>query len=356
MLGEGQKYHNLSGNDNRDESKRASWKTGLGLFCIFASVITWVLMSEFLQDSEYVKNHIILVRCLVDCTCIFSGMFAFALEHCFEQRRKREEGGRSLFLKTAPLTFAVCWGLCFWRGYFWYLSLQQITAALTNSLYQVQCVFVYILSVLVLGEKLTIKKSTATIFALSGVFLISLDKEEGGDEEDVVKGGDLLQGVLLVLLAGFFYAVYKVLLKFVELKYYDEDHLIRDSQYFLGSIGLWSVLTSPLVVYVCHLLGWEHFDLPPDLKSFYILLQVCGFSFIYKVTSVLAVLFMTPYACSMGLILVIPGSYVADFLFGKMVTQPSWIQLGGVILIIVGFLFLKLKIGNGQNLVLFMAR
>jgi len=348
MLTKGEEFHKLSGNDDddiQDKSKRASWKTCVGLFCIFATIMTWVFMSEYLQDSEYVKNHVILMRCLVDCVSIFSAIFAFVMEHWLGHRSKRDEGGRSFFWKTAPWTFAVCWGLCFWRGYFWYLSLQQVTASLTNSLYQVQCVFVYILSVIILGTKLTIRKSAATILALSGVFLIAFYREDEEEEtyEDTVNDGNIVQGVMLILLAAFFYAVFKVLIKFVELKFYDEDHMIRDSQYFLGYTGIWSILASPLVVYSCHLLGWEHFDLPPDLESVYIILQVCGLSFTYKVTCVLSVLFMTPYACSMGLILVIPGSYVADFLFGKMETQPGWIQLGGVMLIIVGFLVLKLK-------------
>ena len=55
--------------------------------------------------------------------------------------------------------------------YFWYLSLKHTAPAINDTIYQSQCVFVYILSILFLSEKLTLQKGIAILLAFGGVAL-----------------------------------------------------------------------------------------------------------------------------------------------------------------------------------------
>jgi len=274
MLGKDQQYHTLPGNDDQGKSKTTSWKNVAGFLCLLAMILCWVFASEFSQDTEYIREHDFLVRCLLDCTCIFSGMFAFLYEYCSRQGRSKEERVTMLFWNTAPFSLAGLL-LSIGSGYLWWLSLQHITTALGSSLFQTQCVFTYILCVIILGERITVVKSSAVILALSGVFLIYFDGDDHKDDTDEIKDdagdGNIVKGLMLAVLGALFYAMFKVLLKFVELKYYDKDHLIRDSQYFIGFTGIWCIFASPLVIYVFHLAGWEHFELPSDLRSMHII-------------------------------------------------------------------------------------
>jgi len=77
----------------------------------------------------------------------------------------------------------------------------------------------------------------------------------------------------------------------------------------------------------------------------YIIIEICLIDLVFNSFLVLAVTFMTPYLVGLGLLLVIPSSFVADYLVGKMNTPPGWMQITGVALIAVGFLVLKLETG-----------
>jgi len=224
-------------------------------------------------------------------------------------------------------------------GYLWYLSLRETTVALNNSLYQSQCIFVYILSICLLGEWITIRKSFAIIISLGGVFLISFGTStRDGDETNN------LQGIICCLISAFLFAIYEVTVKVVEEKHYDKNYSSRDSMYFLGHCGIWCLLTGPIVIYACDWLGYEHFDLP-DRESVYIIIEICIIDVVFNSFLVLAVTFMTPYLVGLGMLLVIPCSFVADYLVGKMDTPPGCMQIAGVALIVAGFLVLKLEFG-----------
>jgi len=213
-------------------------------------IASWVVMSESLQDNDFVKSHEILMRWLVVSSYSLSAVFAFIAEHCCGQRSRPCRQGRSLFCRSALYTFGTGWITLWFAGYLWYLSLRETSVALNNSLYQSQCIFVYVLSVCLLGEWITTRKSIAIIISLGGVFLISFGTNSG--DGDVTNN---LQGIISCLVSAFLFAIYEVTVKVVEEKHHDKNYSLRDSMYFLGYCGIWCLFTGPILIYTCDRFG-----------------------------------------------------------------------------------------------------
>jgi len=323
--------------DGNSSSCRRSF---LSSMLVLILVSSWVVMSECLQENDYIKEHEAFQRYLVLSTYSFCSLTALIMEHCCGQKSKKEREGRSLFLRTLPWTFGTAWGSMFFAGYIWYLSLRETMVALNNSLYQSQCILVYLLSVLFLGERITIRKASAIFIAFGGVLLVSFGNQHHHDSKN--KQVNSLTGVVLCLISAFLFAIYEVTVKYVEENYSDEEYAVRDSMYFLGNCGFVCMVTGPFMLWVCDYFGFEHFDLPPDKDSLYILIEICVLDVIFNAALVLGVTVTSPYLVGIGLLLVIPCSFLADIVLGKLKTV-CWIQISGIVLIVVGFLILKVK-------------
>jgi len=328
--------------EDSTSNSSSSWRYFVGVLSVAIVVSTWVIMAECLQENDFIKSHEVLLRWLVVSSYSFSFLVALVLEHCCGQRSKKSENRRRFFWRTAFYTFISGWGTLFFNGYLWYLSLRETMASLNNSLYQIQCVWVYILSVLFLGERIVIRKVFAILIALGGVFLISFGNQNAtGDGEQQ----NTAQGVIVCLISTVLFASYEVTVKIVEEKHHDKEYPLRDTLYYLGYSGMWSLFIGPLVIFGCHQLGWEHFDFPPDKASWWIVVEICLLDLLLNCGIVLGITVTTPYFISLGLLLVIPGSFFADSFLGKMKAPIGWKQIVGVALIVVGFLALQLRTG-----------
>jgi len=323
-----------------DKNSSSFRRTFLSSMLVLILVATWVAMAECLQENDYIKAHEAFQRYLVVSTYSFCSLIALIMEHCCGHRGKKEREGRSLFLRTLPWTFGTAWGSMFFAGYMWYLSLRETMVALNNSLYQSQCIFVYLLSVLFLGELITFRKACAIFVAFTGVFLVSFGNQHHHDNKNTQV--NTVKGVMMCLISAFCFAIYEVTVKYVENNYNDEEYAVRDSMYFLGNCGFLCLVTGPLMLWFCHYFGLEHFDLPPDEESLIILIEICVLDGIFNAALVLGVTVTSPYLVGIGLLLVIPSSFLADIVLGKLHTV-SWIQIFGIVLIAAGFLILKVK-------------
>jgi len=324
------------------DDKSWTWRRVIvGLILMLVVVGTWVLLAECLQESEYISSHEIFMRYVMISTSSLCAIVALIMEHCFGHKNKNHQERRSLFLRTSGWTFITGWGAMFFAGYLWYLSLRETMVALNNSLFQAQCLFVYILSVLFLGERLTIRKILAVCIALAGVFFISFGKDYGNDDNEQAR--TTLRGLIFCIISSFLFSIYEVTVKYVEQNYHDEEFALRDSLYFLGYCGFWCLTIGPLMLFICHHLGLEHFDLPPDKESLLILIEVCIIDVVFNAAVVLAITVTTPYFVGLGFIFVIPTSFLADWFLQKLKGPVGWMQIFGIILIVFGFLELELK-------------
>ena len=94
--------------------------------------------------------------------------------------------------------------LSFVCGYTWFWSLVGTNVPTNNTLYQTQCAFVFVLSVLFLGEKATRMKVVCVVVAFAGVACVCAVPTEGDDKSNAA------WGIALALASTACYATYEV--------------------------------------------------------------------------------------------------------------------------------------------------
>eukprot|EP00941_MAST-03F_sp_MAST-3F-sp1_P005725 g5725.t1 len=92
--------------------------------------------------------------------------------------------------------------------FIWYLSLRKTYVSLNNAIYQSIGVMVYILSILLLGEKPTLKKNMAILFTTAGIVTVAMTSSDDGSG---VKSEPI--GYALVVLSVLLFSLYEVLYK-----------------------------------------------------------------------------------------------------------------------------------------------
>jgi len=325
--------------DDDGITKQSSYRNiFVSIVLVAAMIITWVLMSEWLQDNAYIKSHELFMRYLVAAAYTFAAVPAFVLERCFKHRSRTPVSGKSLFTRTALWTICLSWSTMWFAGYIWYISLRETSAALNNSLYQSQCMFTYLFSVLLLGESITLQKTVACIISFLGVFAISF----GSDTSEEPTQKNTVQGSLVCVLSAVLFSVLQVSAKIIEDKHYEKEFLLRDSMYFLGYCGFWVLVLGPYLLLGFHYFKFEHFDLPPDKKSFLTVVSIVALDLVFNMALIIAIAFATPFFVALGLLAVIPATFLSDYSLGKMTTRPGGLQITGTLLVVIGFLVMKL--------------
>lgn len=335
---------NLSLDDGLDESTtQSSFKSiFVSVVLVAAMILTWVLMSEWLQDNAYIKSHELFMRYLVVAAYTFAAIPAFVLERCFEHRGRTPLAGKSFFRRTALWTICLSWITMWVAGYIWYLSLRETSAALNNSLYQSQCMFTYLFSVLLLGESITLRKTVACMISFLGVFAISF----GGGTSKEASQKNTVQGSIVCVISAVLFSILQVSAKVIEEKHYEKKFLLRDSMYFLGYCGFWVLVLGPFLLFGCHKFEFEHFDLPSDLESILTVVEIVVLDLVFNMALIIAIAFSTPFFVALGLLAVIPTTFLSDYLSGKMTTRPGGMQITGTLLVVIGFLVLKLPLSG----------
>ena len=112
---------------------------------------------------------------------------------------------RQVLLQYALLT--ANYFVCIWA---WVLGMVYIAVSTSNALYQLQCVFTVIFSVLFLTEKFTPKKAAGTLLSLTGITVVVLPplltkNREGAPEKD-----NMLLGSALTVLSAVMWGAHEV--------------------------------------------------------------------------------------------------------------------------------------------------
>ena len=148
-----------------------SRETSLGVACLVVCLVAWETMGELLQDVnlEYPKPSLL--------TYVVHSAYALVLLPWLVYRWGALRAAllphahmAKLALKVFPLMFAA--------AYFWYVSLAQTLVAANNAIYQTQCVFVYVFSILLIGDRLQCGKATALVLCVSGVCFVVISSAD----------------------------------------------------------------------------------------------------------------------------------------------------------------------------------
>lgn len=211
-----------------------------------------------------------------------------------------------------------------WVGanYLYVKALGIITATDVTAVFSITPAFVYILSLKLLGDRLSLLKVTAVAAAIAGVLMLALSENDAEFHAE---------GILLTLASSLCAALYKVSFKVV-----------------LGDAGLpfvialLSVISTLNIFIVCPL--WfllqqtdaESFDWDSIPWLFLCGSAILGLAFNFLVN--FGVAYTTPLFVSLGTVVGIPLNAAADRLF-RAVSLGS-VKIGGCCLILISFLLM----------------
>ena len=131
-------------------------------------------------------------------------------------------------------------------AYTWFISLSGMPVSANTAVYNTTPIFVFIISIPALGERVTLKKVLATLFAVAGVAVVALDSNKpacGGESH--------FSAYLWCLLSVLFYALYEVGVK-KYLQSPSETYPVANSLLLLGSLGVISVALFWPFFYILH--------------------------------------------------------------------------------------------------------
>jgi len=222
----------------------------------------------------------------------------------------------------------------------WFLGLPHVSVATGTCVFNSSCVFVYIFSVFLLGDKIKSSKILAVILSCSGVVLMTQDPASGDTNTSNQNSGlESVVGSILVLGAAIFYALYEVIFK----KWLDGRDSVALVNTISGLLGLTNVMIFwiPLIIlnYLPPTWTWayEAFELP-NRSQFSFLLGNAILAFSFNIFLMLSVSLASPLAVSLGCMLTIPVSGVADAIIHGDTFSTTAIT--GSLLIFAGFVLL----------------
>lgn len=308
-----------------------------GYLCLTGIITCWILQSEvvvYLQQSEkFTKpnfitnfNHMTTVSLLlmqyVYCKYYKGVHYLEYIEH--------EYVSIATLVKLSALTSI--W--LYLSDYFWYYALTTTSVSFATSIFNVNCVFVYLLSWFGLQHGLEKVKLSGVLISVLGIYIMA-DKHNFGN-------------IGYPLLAAFFYAIYSIVLDWIFREYYAFD---KGSSVFLiitlngmnGIVGvMYFIVSSIIFEYILPISWCFHEDLTyPSTNAWHALLLNGAFALLFMFFLLLAIGFTSPLFVSVGCLLTIPISSIVDFLlYGHVITMQDMI---GSTFIIVGFICVACK-------------
>jgi len=223
-------------------------------------------------------------------------------------------------------------------NYIWMSALPMTEVSTSTALYQSATVFVFIFSIFILKEKVTILKTIPVILFIAGVIGITVADSRSKTEESEANYPNSTLGDILMIISAALWAVYEVLTtKFFS----DANRTVVNT--FIGLVGFFNLLFGIPMILILNATGAEPFTFP-TVKIFGMLALngFMGFGLNYLINWGLSI--TSPLFIRSGELMAIPATLLFDILF-KHIFFPL-IALPGFILIIAGFvmsIFLESK-------------
>ena len=180
----------------------------LGYVALLLLIVVWVAQSEVAQliqtRANYNKPYMV--------SFINHAFMALVLPMAMLYRKAR---GIPVWGNIAKLGLA--WprllgivtalsAVYFFADYAWYTSLTRTSVTVGTVVFNSNCVFVYLFSIFLLRERVTVLKVLAVLVASGGVVCLAMAKTDN----KAAAGSDTIVGPILCALAACLYAVYEV--------------------------------------------------------------------------------------------------------------------------------------------------
>jgi len=310
------------------------------LVCVLFAVLDWVVLAEILQKLESRYNKPLFLCFCIKCTyCIsFIPYILWKFTPLGGEGRYDTEPFSVKYMFTRGCILNI---LGFISGYAWYMSLPITSVSGNTAVYMCACAAVFLISIPVLREKVTVINVLALLTCCTGIILVSMFPNSGA-ADDGAKSKDSVLGYVLVLISMFLYATYEVF--YGKLLQTDQDkHPAMTSLKLVGFLGLTTPCLFGIALPIWHFAGWERFELVPrDLLGWYLLILLLDA--LFNIFLLLAIALSNPTLASVGQSLALPTSMVADYFINHfMLPVPALIGAGCVFMGFCGFVYEELK-------------
>jgi len=239
-------------------------------------------------------------------------------------------------------------------AYTWFISLHGMPVSANTAVYNTTPVFVFVLSVPLLGEAVTAKKVLATLSCVLGVAVVAFSANAPACPGGAVAGGagaGAAVPYLWCLGSVLLYALYEVGVKKC-LQHPDETYPVANSLLLLGSLGLVSVLLFWPVFYALGALDpasalHEPVVWPTGPGLRLLVINSC-LDMLFNLALILIIAVTSPLVASVASIITIPASGVSDFLIKSVYYHDHW-AYSGIVLIGIGFVLMATDGSHGGH-------
>ncbi|XP_065844597.1 uncharacterized protein [Oscarella lobularis] len=312
---------------------KVSWRTVGALLCIVGLIATWLAMAELLQDLQGTYKKPYFVNYCVRSSYSFALLFwmVWRFYPWKKQKTSMEHTGHfgwhAFVTKAIYLAFIINVS-----AYTWYLSLTRTSVSGNTAIYQSSSAVVFIMSVPLLKEKVTIPKVLAVAICITGVCLVAFfpgNKKEGDNINPSV------EGYVLVVISTVFYAADQVVYR--KLAVHQKDAVpIANAVRFIGLVGVVTVLCYWPIILILDGTNFEEFEWPDGYALKQIALNA-ALDLVYNALLLICITLSSPLFASVGVLLLLPASVPADYLIHDGYTLP-WQAFIGVAFIVTGFI------------------
>ncbi|CAI4221553.1 unnamed protein product [Auanema sp. JU1783] len=319
-----------------DTQGTSIWRTFiLSLIVIIAVALSWSLTTQFSQTALKIDTkHFNAPYCMMWFNTNFMILCypTYILYEMFRKKKIRDffRHAQEVFgpygLTPFQLLFRVLPFLLLWIGanYCAARALLYVSASIATSISSCNAAFVYILGILLLGDKFIWMKAVSVVFAVAGVAVISLGiKGSSGDQQWL--------GIMLSVISAMSAAVYKVLFK----RMLGSADLGQVSLFMscLGYLNFSLNWVMPVILTQTgvELIEWKYVPWLPMCGA-----AVLSLTFNFLINFGIALLH--PLVISIGMLLGIPSNTVIDIIF-RHVTVTGYF-LGGTSLIAISFVLI----------------
>ncbi|XP_064384579.1 uncharacterized protein LOC135333537 isoform X2 [Halichondria panicea] len=328
--------------------------------CIAGAVATWVAMAEVLQtlNKEYKSTFFMSYFVRSSYSVLYVGWalwryFPYCTSNSYSCNRA-EDGALTNF-RSLGIWSGLIAAVGLVSGYTWYLSLSRTNVPANTAIFQCAAAVVFIISVPLLKERVTVLKILCVLVSIGGVFIVaffSTDKNNCSPANNITNsstGSGLYEddpcepkqetstplGYVFLVVAVITYALYETFYKKFATKKDDSIPSINGIR-VLGYIGIHTLLWMWPPILIFHYTGFELFHFPPTMKLFGLLVVNALMDIVFNGCLLVAIALSSPLYASVGTITAIPTSVVVDLIIHHFL--PSWQAFVGIVLILTGFI------------------
>ncbi len=235
--------------------------------------------------------------------------FGFLWFGLFERKRSH--------LKELPWKRLLIWSvtggpLLIFGAFSYYLSLTRTSIVVSNAVQNSVFILIFALSVVFLGEVLTVMRVLSSVVCVGGVVLLAFGSaglSSDGDPEFSLWGGFFL--AISLILGSAYAVVFSWLFRVENIKYGNSPII---SLWAISFIGASTLLLMWAGLLIGHYSGLEPFVLP-SLPQFKMLLLNALMDLILNLANLLAILFIGASLNAVGLLLAVPLSVLTQAIY-----------------------------------------